>query len=338
MNRTSLRNYFWIALSLLTAGSLSTSVLGQEKTDDPLPKHAENSALAVSPDGKILASSSYEGIDIWDLATGKKKSRFPDELYYCSLAFADDGKTLITVDALGNLRYRESSSGKILHEFALNKGPEKWECENCSMTRNGLFLALPDSAGKIVCVWDLTARKELIRIELYPYPISISEDGRYLAHERERGGPLEVWDSANSKVVESFEYSEPCYLSGVGFSPDGKTLISLGSHFHGTRSWNIETGKLRMAYGRKPRETNTFAYSNDGKHLATLHEDEKGWGLSVWDFAADKQLWRRPMVWFVGQSLVFTPDGKTLISAGNGPDAVIRLWDVRKGTDIQTFE
>jgi WD40 repeat protein len=340
MNHTFLRICFWFAFFLLTVGPLSTRVWGQEKTDrndDPLPKYAEISALAVSPDGKTLASTSYEGIDIWDLATRKKKSRFPDDLlYYCSLAFSDEGRTLITVDPQGHLRYRESTSGKILHEFALTKDADEWEYETCSMTRNGRFLALRNSTSKTVCVWDLTARKEVARIKSAAYPIGISEDGRYLARERERHGLLEVWDIPNSKTVRSFEVDEPCYLNKLGFSPDGKTLMSYGSHHHGTRSWDIGTGKLRMAYGRGPRETYEFTFSNDGKRLATLHEDEKGWGLSVWDFAAGKQLWRRPMVWFVGQALVFTPDGNTLITAGNGPDANIRLWDVCNGTEKQT--
>ncbi len=341
MSRTILRNYFWLAFSLFTVGPLATSVWGQEKADrggDPLPNDPEISALAVSPDGKILASASYEGIDLCELATGKWISRFPDDLSYCALAFADAGGTLITIDYRGNLRFRDSTSGKVRHEFALTNGSDEWDYENCSMTRSGRFLCLPNSTEKTVCVWDLSARKELTRIKSIAYPIGVSEDGRYFAHESERRGTLEIWDIPNSKVVKSFEFGEPCYLNKLVFSPDGKSLISIGTHHHGTRSWDIETGKLRMAYGRVPRETCEIAFSKDGKRLATLHDDEKGWGLSVWDFAAGKQLWRRQMVPFYGLALVFTPDGNTLITGGRGPGAFIRLWDVRNGTEKQTLK
>lgn len=349
MTRTLPQTDFWIAVSVIAVCSLCT-VASQDKNDgdgDSLPKWAvarlgttrfrqsEVTALAISPDGKTLASGSYQGLTLWDLATGKKTSQFPGDLGDGFVAFADEGRTLLTIDDKGKVRYRESSSGKIVHELSLTNDADKWEFEISYLTRNGRFLAVPDSIGKTIGVWDLAAQKEVARIKGRAYPLAISEDGRYLARESESHGPLQVWDIANARQVRSFEITEPCYMNRLGFSPDGKTLMSLGSHNHGTRSWDIDTGKLRMAYGRAPRETYEYAFSNDGERLATLHEDNDGWGLAVWDFAANKQLWRCPVIAFVGQALVFTPDGSTLITASREPDDLIRFWDVNKGTEIR---
>jgi WD40 repeat protein len=54
--------------------------------------------LAISPDGKKLASGAWDGrIKLWDLSTGKERANFPahsDRVY--ALAFTPDGKALVS--------------------------------------------------------------------------------------------------------------------------------------------------------------------------------------------------------------------------------------------------
>jgi WD40 repeat protein len=69
----------------------------REKKERPLgDRKAVISALAYSPDGKMLASASEDhSIKLWDAATGKLKATFKGHTdTVASLAFSPDHKTL----------------------------------------------------------------------------------------------------------------------------------------------------------------------------------------------------------------------------------------------------
>lgn len=288
-------------------------------------------ALAITPDGKTLAAAGYREIGLWDFATGEKIKSFVDDRYPALLAFADNGGTLISVNA-GLLRYRDVRSGKIRHEVALVNSKDKDPYG--SITRDGKFLAYKVDEPGTVSVWDLAARKEMRRIKSATYEfgcIGISPDGRMLALGR---GPIEIWDAVANRLLHSLKLPEPTYLARLGFAPDG-TLVSSGSHRHGTRSWNLKTGTTRTEFGWMPPESREFAFSDDGKLLATVSRDDKGYRLRVWDLAADREI----RSWFLKNwcinSLLFTPDGRTLISAGLEP--LIRFWDVAANKEIKKF-
>jgi WD40 repeat protein len=52
-------------------------------------------AFAYSRDGQILATGGYDGVRLWDTASGQLKAILPAG-YVFTLAFAPDGKTLAT--------------------------------------------------------------------------------------------------------------------------------------------------------------------------------------------------------------------------------------------------
>ena len=53
--------------------------------------------LAISPDGRLIASGSDSTIDLWSAATGKKVFEFPGHLDEIrALIFSPDGKKLIS--------------------------------------------------------------------------------------------------------------------------------------------------------------------------------------------------------------------------------------------------
>src|SRR5262249_9375561 len=92
---------------------VATGKPGRAWTDEP----AIGTALAVSPDGKTLATLSGEvAIRLWDRETGAE--RRPPEASPCSLeavCFRPDGKTVLTVGSPDlALREWEAATGRLL--------------------------------------------------------------------------------------------------------------------------------------------------------------------------------------------------------------------------------
>jgi WD40 repeat protein len=292
--------------------------------------------LAVSPDGKTLATAGRGwGVCLWELATGKQILRFADGDYPILVAFADQGRTLISVELGGAVRFRDLATGKEIHRLHLRKDPKQTEPFG-ALTPDGRFLAIRDTVQGVIALWDLTARKEVRRFSVDRFDdgvVAVSPDGTTVAASAvlEDDGPVALWDVATGKQRLTIR----CKTSPdrLDFSPDGKTLVS-GSARHAIRSWEVATGKELRYFGQapcSPSATSLHAFSPDGKLLATLH-DGADFTVRVWEAATGKQLRRWPIPTQAVNALVFTPDGKTVIGAGD--DRVIRLWDVVGGKSI----
>ena len=96
-----------LLLALMLTGTLATSVAGQPKPPRTLKGHTDSvDSVAVSPDGKTLASGSFDkSIKLWDVASGKNTAtlkghdKIVNNVAFSSVAFSPDGKTLASGSA-----------------------------------------------------------------------------------------------------------------------------------------------------------------------------------------------------------------------------------------------
>jgi WD40 repeat protein len=294
-------------------------------------------AAALSPDGKTLATASWRAIDLWDLATGRKVRRCAGENRACLLAFSDQGKTLVAADRRG-ASFLDVATGKEVRRLPLVKQAKDFRDEG-ALTPDGRFLALHDEHD--VCVWDLLQGKEVQRF--HPPlggPFALSPDGTLLAGLGV-GYKIRLWDVATGKQKAAWPY-EPSDVGLLRFSPDGKTLISGFTSTairgwdwtnHPLRSWDVATGKEKHRFSKENHWNLVIGFSPAGRLLAMRG---KGNTLRVLDTATGKETRR----WFEAKdvfrwdtdSLIFTPDARTLLTAGGDP--VIRLWNVADGKEI----
>jgi RNA polymerase sigma factor (sigma-70 family) len=143
-----------------------------------------------------------------------------------------------------------------------------------------------------------------------------------------KDGIIRLWDARTGKPLRTLQ-GHTDRLSCLALTPDGKTLAS-GSADQTVRLWDIATCK-ELRQMAVESAVQTVVFSPDGKVVAAGTWKEM---IHLWEAATGKELrhWkghRWPVV-----SLAFSPDGKTLASAGY-QDGRICLWDPETGQELR---
>jgi len=297
---------------------------------EPLRGHDEMVlSLAFSPDGKTLASSSFDyTIRVWDTSTWKAigEPLRGHESYVWSVAFSPDGKTLASGSGDKSIRLWDTSTWKAIGE-PLHGHDEM--VLSLAFSPDGKTLASA-SLDKTIRLWDTSTGKasgEPLRgHDSVVKSIAFSPDGMTLA-SGSGDKTIRLWDTSTGKASGEPLRGHDNAVMSVAFSPDGKTLAS-ASEDKTIRLWDTSTWKVIGEPLRgHDNAVMSVAFSPDGKTLASASEDKT---IRLWDTSTGKasgEPLRGHQEWIT--SLAFSPEGKTLAS-GSG-DKTIRLWDTSTG-------
>ena len=296
-------------------------------------------ALAFSSDGKRLASGSTDKtVNLWDTDTGELITTLTGHLNgIIALSFSPDGSTLASGSTDGTIKFWNTETGELL-PISITEHT-KW-VKAVSFSEDSSTLIRVAFNG-IIDFWDLNTwqktgsqnavHRDLLRgSALSPDGTKLASVGAKATMFFEAGGSdailltqiadrrVQLTETRTGRELATLDETDGVMNAGnsMAFSPDGKTVAfdSSGKIY----VWNIETG-------------NSISVSLiDEENVPENPNNADGNG----DFAFPQGMMPHRVIPSIS-ALVFSPDGKKLISGNMG--GKVQMWSAETGVALAPF-
>ncbi len=274
-------------------------------------------SVAFSPNGKILASASWdETVRLWSVDTSKLLHTLRGHTDVVNgIAFSPDGNTLASGSWDGTIRLWNPRNGKLKRTLTEHRGG----VTSVAFSPDGETLA-SGSADQTIRLWNTTTWKLEKTFRGHTDvvdTIAFSPDGAILA-SGSRDATIRLWNPDNEKNIKTL-IGHTDEVLRMAFSPDGAILAS-GSRDQTVRLWNPNNGQVKKTLTGYTDWINPVVFSPDGATLLI-----GGRGISVWD--TQTSAYKKPLARDTEHALsvVFSPDGQ-MVASGSA-DNKVRLWE-----------
>ena len=304
------------------------------------------STVAVSPADGTVFTGSYDGtVRRWDPATGRELGLTAKFNSVLTLAVAPDGRTLIVGGQFGDPALWSVADRREVRR--LPRSSRNASVRQVAFAPDGLTVASDRT------VWD--AATGAVRVVLHardePKDYAANFGMCFYTNDARRlvtveHGVARMWDIASGEEVCPALRSEKIAIGRAALSGEGRFLATGGSFPYPPgvapvdatiRIWDLPAGREVATLPGHEDAISGLAFSPDGRLLASysgdrpsrryvLEPEPRDCTIRVWDVGTRRELRRFEGHRGAVNAVVFTPDGRSIVSGSE--DATAMIWDV----------
>jgi eukaryotic-like serine/threonine-protein kinase len=330
----------WLAIGLVHQDGLFVYDLQTRQEVAHLALGEADVRAAFSPAESLLAFTSsrftasgkgQNTLRLWNAATRQMVAEMPLDGLCEGVAFAQDGRTLVTSSGKGHITIWRIPEGAKLTSYPSEQRSGLAPATGFAATSDLVLAAYGTESGR-VHVMNLHDGKELwsaVASKLYITALTFSPDGKTLASAAGFGeSDIRLWDVATGKEIGRLE-GHKGWVGSLVFWPDGRKLAS-SSADQTIRIWDVASRKCLDVLRGHRLEVWRLVLLPDDK---TLVSGAKDGAVCLWDTSVTHP--HEPRITIPAKVLnwCFTPDSRSVVTLDDAGQ--VARW---RGPDFQDRE